>query len=415
MIVISDDLKEKLLNNHVSNIIEITVWDGLEQIKTFRNDRIVSESLELTQSICDEKELKFGGCISSQFKIKLLDIADSIVNKQIRVVVRSRFYENNSYLHPDTTVIPSRNLRPGMQRNYSEKQFDIFRGVVFSDKRTKNRRIRQIVAYDDLYAVNEMNVYTFFENFARYSPNATLGAFRESLLNSVGIEDKDDTAFVGVNDNKMLSLSLNYVKSKYSSKITFYDLFRSYCELNGVFAILDGKGKIKYVSLRYPRPRDDITSYKSLDFEEYKTAVFNGVEIAGHNEYKFLYQTYHNRDYEISWYLVDNNAIMLCWDITKHSVLEIADSFAEMVIGNFSAPNDYVYRPCKAIVTGRLWIECGDNVRIAVNSDESDNIRYVDTFVLSKELKGIQAMMDTYSADGPQIIANKSMINTDTT
>lgn len=70
-----------------------------------------------------------------------------------------------------------------------------------------------------------------------------------------------------------------------------------------------------------------------------------------------------------------------------------------------------IYKPIEATLDGRLWVELGDMVQIkyyvtdadgnyAYNADGTPQTATVTSYVLSRELTGIQALTDKITAKG---------------
>ena len=157
------------------NELIITFTDNGETDVEYEADiteeNVVSESMRLTQSICDEDHLKFGGCIASEFSIDLLNTDDrqftqSLVGRWISVKL-IRHTISNRPIYPSSTLYPSDNLYPGYEPD--ETTHYIFSGKIDSAKLNQNdMNVRTIIAYDALailHATDTTNyVYERFKN-----------------------------------------------------------------------------------------------------------------------------------------------------------------------------------------------------------------------------------------------------------
>ena len=64
--MVDSELKDLFFTHHLRKEIEITGYrQGDAPSFNIVNDQILSESMELTESLCSEDELKFGSCESS--------------------------------------------------------------------------------------------------------------------------------------------------------------------------------------------------------------------------------------------------------------------------------------------------------------------------------------------------------------
>ena len=68
---------------NVDKQVEITYSGG-----TITNKELFSESMELTESLCSESELRFGSCEASQIKFKIANVFLPMFNKEISVQMK---------------------------------------------------------------------------------------------------------------------------------------------------------------------------------------------------------------------------------------------------------------------------------------------------------------------------------------
>ena len=127
---ISENDKQQIIDNLIENTLEITFPDGDELKITEEN--VLSESMKLTQSICNDSTLRFGGCIASRFEIDLLDSAErkfstDLTGKWISVALIQK-YPSSEFLYPSANLAPSQNLAPG--KIIAEKKWYIFSGFI---------------------------------------------------------------------------------------------------------------------------------------------------------------------------------------------------------------------------------------------------------------------------------------------
>ena len=140
--------KYKDSNSFVKSKMFITVNDGDTMIC---NSDIVSQSMKLSQSICDSDEFKFGGCIACQFEI---ETSNTAVKKGDKIEVKLE-QEVNYPLYPQNDLYPSDTLYPGFQKSFDNNN-DLFCGNVYSSVYSKNRTTKKIVAYDAFYWIGSV-------------------------------------------------------------------------------------------------------------------------------------------------------------------------------------------------------------------------------------------------------------------
>lgn len=393
MIALSDEVKKQLLNDSLQREIIISFPD--DDFQDITGENIVSESLELTQAICDDKEFVLGGCIAGQFTIKVINVEQELNGKRIKVIMRQSY--SKGLLLPSDTLYPSSDLHCGYQTGTVE--VPLFCGTINSSAKQKNRAVKEIVAYDDLYLASQKYVYNYFTNFAIYSPTAELYVIREYLCNTILDNYDYESEFVGFNDSTKLSLSSELVKSVCKDKTTVAELLSAYCELNACFAIMNGEGKIKFIQLINPQT-EIIENYSSLDFEEYTTSNINLIKFKYDKDKYFAYG--HTQEKKQSWYISDNLITSCCTDIS-----ELVTNFNDNSGNNYIFDSLYSYCPFKADVYGRWWLECGDKVSIKTGFTDTET---VDSFVFERTLKGTNGMRVSITANGTEYLG-KDEIN----
>lgn len=397
MIDLSESIKENLLDNSLYREIILRFPDATgDEITEITSSNIVTESFELVNSICDEKEFVMGGCIAGQMKIQVIGIEEALNNKRINVFIRQSYVSGK--LYPSSSLYPSSETEPRLLKSTVEVQ--VFSGVVNSSLRQNNRSIKEIIAYDDLYQASKIKMYNIFSSFAVYGTK--LGTIREFIMEQIlGSYDYEDE-FVGFNDDIKLSLSLDLVKSICDCNLTAFDLLNAYCELNACFAVMTGAGEIKFIQLLNPSI-ENVNYYSDLTFEEYETRDINLIRFTYNKDQTSIYGFGTDSG---SWYVSDNIICRCCTDI-----LNLITNFYDHLNGgqNYIFYDLYKYRPFEADVFARYWIEPGD--KVVINTGCSD-VPVVESFVFSRTIKGINGMRVKIKADGTEYLGSKEMEDT---
>ena len=223
MINLTDEVKKQLLNDSLQREIIISFPD--DDIPNITGENIVSESLELTQAISDGKEFKLGGCIAGQLTVRVINVDTELNGKRIKVIMKQSY--SKGLLFPSDTVLPSADLYCGYQSGVIE--VSLFCGTVNSSSRQKNRSVKEIIAYDDLYLASQKYAYNYFTSLAIYSPKISLYDLRVYLCGNFLSNYDYENEFTGFNDSNKLSLKLDLVKSVFNDKTTIADLLSAYC------------------------------------------------------------------------------------------------------------------------------------------------------------------------------------------
>lgn len=403
MITLDTETKALLLENSVQREIIIRFPDATEdEITEIGSSNIIADSFELTHSICDSKEFVLGGCIAGQFTICVVGIEQALNNKRINVFIRQTYGTGD--LYPSDELYPSEELYPGLQKETVEIQ--IFSGTIDSSLRQKNRSVKEIVAYDDIYRMSQTKCGKWLLGYIEHTTDFTLreliyAAF-ENLEISTGILINLYSTGLSFNDTKVLSMDLSVAENVIKDDTTFVDLLISYCELNACFGIIDNEGRLKLIKLynqassasTAKKAVDEIIlSYKELTFEEYITRPINRIRFKYKNNSNFDYGHSSTRE---SWY-VSNNLITCCCT----GINELVTAFNDNNGNNYIFYDLYSYRPFTADIFARWWIEPGDKVQIKTGYDDTE---VVESFVFERTIKGINGMRVTLKAQGTEFL-----------
>lgn len=394
MIELSEDIKSKILNDTLYKEIRLVFPDDGFEIT---GENIISESFELENSINDEKEFKLGGCIASEMSIQIFDVAQSLIDKKVDVYLKVFYVDKTMF--PNSTLYPSVTAYPGV--NIGEVEFQLFSGIVDSAKcDKKNRNIRKIIAFDVLYSASRIILK---DNFADYYLNGNktplLGEFARPSFTAIDETYNIPKVADNFNKNTMLSITDYDLACKIDEKdITHIDIIKSYCELNSTFGIIDRTGKFKQLILyKNDLIAEEIKSYSSFSFEEYETADITQLSFKYNNN---NYIDYGARSKKTSRYIADDNCITkVCTDVVSF-ITNFYVTVGESV-NNRIFYDVYKYQPMKVVAFNSFWIEPGDKIKVRRNP--ASNL-YVESFVFSRKIKGVNGMKITLESKGPQYI-----------
>lgn len=342
---------------------------------TVLNDEIYSESLSLEESIFDGNgELSVIGCISNRFSIEIRNQGVSLKNKAIEVQIR---IDGGSWN-------------------------DLFTGYVDSVETVRDRSYQKLQCYDALYQYQDKN---FFPKYNTLPSSFTVKTLRDAFFNYLSVSQESTTL---VNDAIVLNKNIE------DGEIACIDVIRAICQMNGVFGKIDASGTFRYIDLTVPSeflpypddnlfPDDDlypskntgetiyVDKYRTIKYEDYELAPITGVTVrdgASDTEYG-------QAGTSGNMLLIEGN--MLCSGLDALTKTSIAG-------GVLSKAETWVYQPFEATSVGLPYVNCGDAVAYYVYDYSSgEPVTHVMGFsVMSRYLKGIQWMTDTYSARGDE-------------
>nr|DAP10307.1 MAG TPA: hypothetical protein [Caudoviricetes sp.] len=345
MMNVSNELKELYRSGNGRKKLNISI-SGSET--TITNSNIVSESMSIKQSLSDDENIKLGSCNSSSFEITVAGITEDLIGKEIQPKL---------LVDSDTT----------------ELSLGLF--TVESSKKEVGRPFRKITAYDRMKKLS-VDVGEWYRGLVF---PVTVKDLRDGLCGHVGLEQLETTLpFDSMEINKTLDDD---------GAINGLDLMQGICELNGCFGNISKDGKFEYVYLSTGDPVDTLNgilkSYPQC--EDYKASAINGVTIK-FTDSDIIYQsTSHTNSYIIT----DNYLIA---DKTEEELISIANTIARKI-------NGISYRPATIESVGQPYFDLGDKVSF---NDESGSLD--TTYILKREINGIQALTDSIEASGDEYI-----------
>lgn len=378
------EVSEKVKNAYLSgNETKHLVLHFPELNLVIGTERLYSETMQLSESIMESGNVEFVGCIASKFSIQAHGIRDDIKGKRIVATI-----------HTDSTA---------------DSPVTLFSGIVDSAVLQANKRYKQIVAYDDLYSKGNIDVSSWYKGIAF---PATLKAVRDSLFTYIGIsqEEKDlpnDDVFI---DKQYAPQSLQAIS-----------VIKAVCQINGAFGIINRENKFEYRILSeifaedsscpplyppfYPgmdgggqgsdQGRVQFPYYRKVDYEEFSVKPVERVTIRDSAEDSGI--TYGEGTNN---YIIQNN--MFAYGLSDSVLREIAENIHKSISG-------ITFQPFSASNTGMPWMECGVNsanyvVYDFAASEKARSDQYTDMafYLFKRELKGIQALSDVYSAVGEE-------------
>ena len=374
------------LNDTVDKQLSITSDDGQINIT---NTELHQQKFELTESLCSESELVFGSCEASVIK----------------------FTVSNTFLPMKDKVLT---VSMALNKNTNEPyQIGVYR--VYSDVPTADRTARDVVAYDFMYDILTVDATNWYANVfptrevkkedgkteTVYDP-VTLRYFRDNFFKWLDIEIEQISL---VNDDMLIEKTIDVqLFGENATYITGKDILNSVLEANGCFGHFGRDGKFHFIYLEqsiqglYPRndlyPSDDLyprdpkstrigkSFYISAEYEDYLVKSIDGLQIREkENDIGVIVGGTSNP------YIIEDN--FLFYGKGTEELTGIANNILSKIRG-------IVYRPFTADCNGNPCLEVGDAIRIPTRYE------IIESYILSRTLKGIQALRDSLEAQGEE-------------
>ena len=369
MIKISETIKKLYIED--STPIELEVRFKDDAFPTIKGSNVLSEQMTLHESICEEEQLKFGGCNASSFELTVFNLNSGI-----------KGYEIEPMLITNKTEIPLGVFYVETIEKYAGKDY------------------KKLTAYDKMRYF-DVDVKDWYDNLTF---PISVKNFRNSLCEYVGVEQNDVTL---ITDNIMLTKELDS-----SSGINGLSLMKQICEISGVFGRMDRYGKFDYLSLESSMllPADDLypandlypsagsgdsensfnipTSlmYEHPLVEDFFTSNIDGVIIVDSEGAQVL--TEYNQN---PYYAQDNFVII---GQTHETITELANALLSKI-------SSISYRPINSSkIKGQPYVECGDFISGEVNGYG------FEAYVFQRDLTGIKALRDSFICKGKEMLEN---------
>lgn len=377
------------LKDSVDKQLNIVSDDGKINIT---NTELHQEKFELTESLCSESELTFGACEAGMIK----------------------FTVSNVFLPMKGKWLTAKMTLDG----HEDKPFQIGRYKVYSDTPTADRTCRDVVAYDALYDILSSDVTDWYNQILpQKDSRVTLKQFRDSFFNHFGVEQEEVSL---VNDEMIIEKTVEVKASSSGSSdtaetntigeaISGKEVLSCILEINGCMGNIGRVGKFRYVYLTqemqglYPAndlyPADDLyprnpkstsiskSQYISAQYEDYIVRTIDKLQIREkENDIGVIVGDGKNT------YVIEGN--FLVYGKGTKELNEIGEKTLSKIKG-------IIYRPFSADCKGNPCLEVGDAVRLTTKYE------LIETYILKRTLKGIQALRDDLEADGEEYRTSK--------
>ncbi len=377
------------LKDSVDKQLNIVSDDGKINIT---NTELHQEKFELTESLCSESELTFGACEAGMIK----------------------FTVSNVFLPMKGKWLTAKMTLDG----HEDKPFQIGRYKVYSDTPTADRTCRDVVAYDALYDILSSDVTDWYNQILpQKDSKVTLKQFRDSFFNHFGVEQEEVSL---VNDEMIIEKTVEVTASSSGSSDTAEkstigeamsgkEVLSCILEINGCMGNIGRDGKFRYVYLTqemqglYPAndlyPADDLyprnpkstsiskSQYISAQYKDYIVRTIDKLQIREkENDIGVIVGDGGNT------YVIEGN--FLVYGKETKELNKIGEKTLSKIKG-------IIYTPFSADCKGNPCLEVGDAVRLTTKYE------LIETYILKRTLKGIQALRDDLEADGEEYRTSK--------
>lgn len=362
------------------------------------NENLDTQSIELTESLCSESELRFGCCESNCLKFKCSGISVSLTGKWITVSI----------------ILDSHKDAPFIVGTYK----------VESDKLTADRMHREIVAYDSMRDIINRDFSSWYKFiFREESSEISMRGFRIAFAVSSNVFFKEQSL---INDEIILKKTIE------PENISGLDILSAICEINGCFCRINREGKLEYVYLKqgtmglypsetlypghapdylpqaksqtsepetwalYPQEPDSFEIKRSCcascQYEDYIVKPITKLQIRQSEDDIGCVYPEGEISEDDNCYIIEDNFLVYGKGL---------EELARIAANIFGKITDIVYRPFSAEVRGNLCVETGDAVRISTKYD------IVESYIMNRTMKGGHGLMGSISSKGAEKYSEK--------
>jgi len=329
------------------------------------NSILDQEAFELYQSLNSEMQLTFGLCDTASIKFTVHKSDNSNITGTVLTV----------YLIPNHDA--SKMLQIGVFK-------------VAEDVRSQDRKKHTITAYDAMYDILNADVSIWYNTILPDdNTSVTVAQFRASFMSNFGITEEAVTL---VNDDKYIRQTLKIVKDDTSlDAVSGADIIRSICQINGVFGTITNLGEFRYVSLVDPISSSLLTTDMPVSYclEVNEGEIFYPFK-------KVIVKTPKGTAAK-AWAWVGNKNIFTVTNnilVSDYSAVELGNLTDDL----FTAVDGHEYTPFTLTAIGNPLHEVGDPIKV-FRPDGT----YFYSYILERRMTGVQALRDTYTANGTQV------------
>lgn len=358
---------------------------------------VMSESMEIDESLSSSENLDFGSCEAAQFKITLFHVNEVV--KGSRLVV----YQTLEGVWPAIDLYPADDVYPDGYK------MPLGTYIIQSAERQTNRIFLDVTGLD-LMSLFDVNVAEWYNSL---SFPMTLREFRARLCRYVGVTESVPEYLP--NDDMTIQKTID------AEELMGRDVLIACEQLNGAFGHFDRSGILQHVVLQsnyvltpaknlypsealYPAEAGDMNDqvydeqitqhcYTSCMFEDYAVKTIEAVQLRQEED-------------DIGAIYGKGNCLVIEGNFLLYG--KGADELQQIAAGIYGMVSNRPYIPYECeLLKGLPYLEVGDSTLI--ESDEGDIVSYV----IKRTMQGIYALKDTYSATGEEYRTEEQGANAD--
>ena len=346
----------------------------------FSNDDIVGESISLRRGMCETDFFAYGTYSSACLKVKVLRTDERFKGKRFLVDV--------------------------VLDNHTETPLTVGTFTCHSDRLSSDRKSRELVMYDDLYKLNELDVADWYNHYWDEHETVLLGEFRMDffyycLHMDYELADSQGTGLA--NDLLPIKKAANF------RTLSAGTVLKSILQFNCVNGRMTNTNKFRWVRIKEydmhmapPDPHWDVIPDIVLDsskfyvcnYEEYQVLYADGMRIIIDPD-NVIIPVIPTHDLPA----VDN-VLDISYDNMFFRNLESSE-LTDALSNNYSKVNRRIsFTPAQIQLRGNLCYEPGDVVEVDIDG------KTIYTVIIEQTITGVQGLTMTLSCQGDERFSN---------
>lgn len=350
---------------------------------TFSNDDIVQESISLERGMCETDFFTYGTYSSNSIRVSVFKTEEHFKGKRFLVDV--------------------------VLDNHTEAPLTVGTFTCESDNLSSDRRSRELVMYDDLYKLSELDVAQWYNHYWDDNDDVTLIQFRLDFFEDcLGIECEgyDTQGTTLANDFVVIKKAANFRTLSAST------VLKSILQVNCVNACMSNVNTLKWVRIKEyyihgapPQPLvfdivPDITldtsKFYNCNYEEYQVWNADSIGIIIDPDNMILYV-----DGGTSPLPTHDNFLYISYDNMFFRDLDMdgLHSFINSALYG-RVRNRIAFTPAQIQMRGNLCYEPGDVVQVDIDG------KTIYTVIIKQTITGVQGLTMTLSCRGDERFSN---------
>lgn len=368
MIEVTQAFQNAWLNGN-QKLIQLNFSDNT----TLDDDSIVAESFSMRQALCEESQLAFGLTASTEVSIQIFNAEKQYKGLSVNIIMGAVDEEENYYT------------------------MDLGTYKIEEDIRSDDRVYRTLTAYDPLYYVLNEDYSTWYSSL---NSTFTLKQFRDSFFSHIGITQETYT---------LIQDSVTLHKKSGVTSLSGRQIIQAICETSACFGFINYDGKFQYVSPSVGGrhfPADDLYPSNDLYPGDGADIVIDASDDEAAPIYGGLvYSDYYTHKITGARFAYTENTPSASTGTSTNqyqfedSVLYYGQSAANLqsIAATFvNATGGFFYIPASIKARARVWAQLGDMLIVQAGANS------VLMPILERDMQGITALYDTYTAKGSE-------------